>query len=161
MTKSRFSVGVDPGLRGAVAIVEDGELVDVVDMPSVKANTRGNDLDLSRLASELDGLFTDAGNINAWIERVGARPGQGVSSMFKFGRTVGAVEGILAAHFARRQYVTPNVWKKHFRLPSEKDAARLMAAQLWPKQASLFSRVKDDGRAEAALIAMYGWEQTK
>ena len=94
--------------------------------------------------------------MQAVIERVGARPGQGVSSMFKFGRGLGIVEGVVAAAMVPVMYVAPAVWKRHFGLASEKEASRQRAIEIWPESASLFSRKRDHGRAEAALIARWG-----
>jgi len=37
-----------------------------------------------------------------------------------------------------------------------KDAARSEAIRRWPTKGALFARVRDDGRAEAALIAVAG-----
>jgi crossover junction endodeoxyribonuclease RuvC len=56
-------------------------------------------------------------------------------------------------------YVTPAKWKKHFGLNRDKGVSRSKATERFPEYANLFSRVKDDGRAEAALIALYGAEQ--
>jgi crossover junction endodeoxyribonuclease RuvC len=54
------------------------------------------------------------------------------------------------------QTVAPAKWKKDMRLNTGKDAARAKAAQIWPASAKEFSRVKDDGKAEACLIAAWG-----
>jgi crossover junction endodeoxyribonuclease RuvC len=91
------------------------------------------------------------------IERVAAMPGQGVTSMFSFGQSLGFVHAISCLSGARVEFVTPSVWKgKMGLLNSGKDASREKFRTLWPKHAALVSRVKDDGRAEAALLAEYG-----
>jgi crossover junction endodeoxyribonuclease RuvC len=56
--------------------------------------------------------------------------------------------------------VTPNEWKRSFRLGPDKNEARLIAARLVPLSAARFSRVADDGRAEAALLALFGANQS-
>jgi crossover junction endodeoxyribonuclease RuvC len=57
-------------------------------------------------------------------------------------------------------FITPPVWKRAIGIPPGKEgakvAARSEAIRRWPSQAGLFARVKDDGRAEAALIAIAG-----
>ena len=73
--------------------------------------------------------------------------------MFAFGQAYGLVLGVLAGLWIPTSTVTPAAWKKALKLNTGKDAARAKAAQLWPQMAGEFKRVKDDGRAEAALIA--------
>jgi crossover junction endodeoxyribonuclease RuvC len=92
----------------------------------------------------------------ALIERVHAMKGQGVSSCFNFGVSYGVVQGVVTAHRIPVHLITPQEWKKHHRLSSDKGAARGLASRLIPAQADLFSRVRDDGRAEAALLALFG-----
>jgi crossover junction endodeoxyribonuclease RuvC len=95
----------------------------------------------------------------AWIERVHAMPKQGVTSSFAFGLSYGLARGVLAALGVSVTLVTPQEWKKSFRLGPDKNEARLVAARLFPENASYFTRAKDDGRAEAALLALFGANQ--
>jgi crossover junction endodeoxyribonuclease RuvC len=76
--------------------------------------------------------------------------------MFAFGRAAGLLEGALAGLGIPVTLVTPQEWQKGMRVIGGKDGARARAAELWPGQAGLFARVKDDGRADAALMASYG-----
>jgi crossover junction endodeoxyribonuclease RuvC len=89
------------------------------------------------------------------LEIVGAMPGQGVSSMFQFGRGVGMVEGVIAALGLPITYVAPRAWQKAVGARGGKDGNRLRAVELFPAYASLFARKKDDGRADAALMAFW------
>ncbi|MEA1649203.1 hypothetical protein UAJ10_09250 [Nitrospirillum sp. BR 11164] len=149
-------IGIDPGLSGAIAILSaDGGLT-VHDMPTHRL-TR-TELDLSALATIFDNL-TKATAPVAFLERVGAMPGQGVASMFKFGTCYGALQGLLAAHFIPVTLVTPQSWKRAMGCPAGKDGARARASQLLPRHAGLWPLKKHDGRAEAALIALYGQRQ--
>lgn len=150
--------GIDPGFSGAIAElhVQRGKLY-VHDMPTVPGQKGKPELAMRPL---FDLLEADAPAV-VWLEKVGARPGQGVSSMFRFGQQLGALEMAVAAHMHQLRYVTPAAWKKHFGLVADKGAARSIAMQRFPEQAQLFARVKDDGRAEAALIALYGADQAK
>ena len=125
----------------------------VEDMPVVPGAKGKTELSM-RAAYEL--LATDGERAVVWLERVGARPGQGVSSMFRFGQQLGALEMAAAAHGHELRYVTPSVWKKYHGLSADKGVARGEAMNRFPLLAELFRRVKDDGRAEACLIALYG-----
>ena len=153
-----FVIGIDPGAGGAVAILEkDGRLVQVFDMPSVEVVVGGKAkkrVSPEMLAAELR-MYNVAGTI-AVIEQVGAMPGQGVSSMFAFGEAFGLAKGVLAGLTIPVQTVTPAKWKKALNLNAGKDGARAKAAALWPDMAGEFRRVKDDGKAEAALIGHWG-----
>lgn len=103
--------------------------------------------------------------VHCFIEKVGAMPEQGVTSMFGFGCGWGIWRGILAAYRIPRTFVTPQAWKKvimeGISSKDDKNAARMRASQLFPRCAHLFERTCDDGRAEAALIAKYGQLQLK
>ncbi len=145
-----ITVGVDPGLSGAIALVDSyGVLVDVYDMPVLNRNVS------PQLLHDLD-AWDECGPVV--IEDVHSMPKQGVASSFKFGRSKGVVEGYFAALAMPIRYVAPSVWKRDLKLSKDKGASRERAVELWPGKASLFARVKDDGRAEAALIA-YWWQQ--
>lgn len=152
-----FIIGIDPGAAGAIAILEkSGKLVHVFDMPAVEIMAGGKlkrRVSPEMLAAELK-LYADQGAV-ACIEQVGAMPGQGVSSMFAFGESFGLAKGVLAGLAIPTSTVTPGKWKKSMQLNAGKDGSRAKAAQLWPSQAGEFKRVKDDGRAEACLIAEY------
>jgi crossover junction endodeoxyribonuclease RuvC len=97
----------------------------------------------------------------AYLERVNAMAGQGVSSVFSFGRSSGIVEGILAAYDITTTLVTPQTWQKSMEVRGGKDGSRERAMQLFPMHAAMFARVKDDGRADAALMAAYGEKMMK
>jgi crossover junction endodeoxyribonuclease RuvC len=146
-------IGVDPGQSGAIAAVTAreltgrGRLVWVEDMP--------DPLSGALIAELLDGEEVDT----AVVEQVSAMPRQGVSSTFKFGKNYGIVLGALGALRIPIVHVTPAVWKRTMGVKADKDTARRMACDLWPASADLFARKKDDGRAEAALIALWLMQQ--
>jgi crossover junction endodeoxyribonuclease RuvC len=150
-------LGIDPGASGALAIVDLTQpgRVEIFDMPSVqvKRGTRMvNQVSAPMLAEILREKLIDF----AVLEKVGAMPGQGVSSMFAFGRAAGVVEGVLAGLEIAVTLVTPQEWQKHMRVVGGKDGARSRASQIFSKDVNYFLRKKDDGRADAALIASYG-----
>lgn len=146
-------LGIDPGVTGGWALLSQSMELAAGDLPAAGEGTQRM-LSAPLLAS----VFLSLGEPTlAVCERVGAMPGQGVSSMFKFGRSVGVIEGVLGALNIPIMYVSPNVWKRAFSLAPEKEFSRQRAIELWPELASeLFSRKKDHGRAEAALIALWG-----
>ena len=147
-------VGIDPGASGAVAwITDSGHLIEVADLPVQKVSGR-TVLMPAVLASML--AAESRRPVHAYLERVGSRPGEGHVGAFAFGRSFGMLEGVLAAMGIAVTLVTPGEWKRAQRIPADKGAARARAAQLWPGLAGTFARVKDDGRAEAALIALHG-----
>jgi crossover junction endodeoxyribonuclease RuvC len=155
-------LGIDPGLSGALAVVRDGRLLSIHDMPAepvgglgtVKRRVAG-----AELAWLLRHLRGESDDLAAVVERVGAMPGQGVASTFSLGDTSGAIRGVLQSVGLRVEYVTPAAWKRALAVPADKGGARTIALARWPEQAEQFRRVKDHNRAEAALIALYGWER--
>jgi crossover junction endodeoxyribonuclease RuvC len=148
--------GIDPGLSGALAFFDPatGNL-DVLDMPTLLAGVRGKRiLDEDAVARAVD--IRSSALTHAFVELVGTRPGEGAVGAFSFGQGYGLLRGVLAAHFVPRTYVRPAVWKKALSVPAQKDGARARASELLPRYAGCWTRVKDDGRAEAAMIAVYG-----
>lgn len=149
-------LGIDPGLSGALALYDTSEqTVEVFDMPVLELVRNGKkkgEVSAQALANLLAGRGIKA----AYLERVNAMPGQGVTSVFSFGRSTGIVEGILAAYDIPTTLVTPQAWQKAVGQRAGKDGSRERAMQLFPAQVGLFQRKKDDGRSDAALIAYYG-----
>jgi crossover junction endodeoxyribonuclease RuvC len=93
---------------------------------------------------------------HVYVERVSAMAGQGVTSVFSFGRSFGMIEGILAALKMPVTFVAPATWTRAIGRSPGKDASRARAMELFPNYEYFFKRVKDDGRADAALIAHWG-----
>ncbi len=149
-------LGCDPGAHGAIAILTDGgALLEVFDMPSVQVEV--GKTKRTRIASgSLAYLIRQHGPVHAFVEAVGAMPGQGTASMFSFGKAAGIIEGVLAGLAVPTTFLTPVAWKRGTGLGTDKAACRQRAMQVFPMQADQFARVKDDGRAEAALLALYG-----
>lgn len=144
-------LGVDPGKTGAIALLQDGHLMDVVDTP------------------ETDGALAQL--VAGWlpidlaiVENVHSMPGQGVASTFNFGVSLGVVKGVLATLQVPIDWVTPTAWKKLHGIPTGKNVTKAeqkrrairRATEKWPEMGHLFARVKDADRAEAALIAAWG-----
>ena len=145
--------GIDPGKGGALAVLDTAGDGLVRRVPLVKLPKP------TPAYSEWQSSWSAA---LAWVdlivlEQVGARPTQGTVSMFNFGRVLGFAHCVAVASGARIEWVTPATWKgKLGLLKADKNASREKARQLYPKLAGEFARVKDDGAAEAALLAFYG-----
>jgi len=154
---SSFSrvIGIDPGASGAIALLVGGVLISVHDMPTVTVE-RNKAQKRQVCPAGLSLLMQQLSPHRATVEKVGAMPGQGVSSMFSFGRSVGIIEGVLAAKQIPVTFTTPQAWQKQSGAAKGKDGSRQRVMELFPSQAHLFARVKDDGRADAVLIALTG-----
>ena len=149
-------LGVDPGLTGALAVIETSlDLLSVRDMPVAKSGTGTRREVVPVLLAELIRAWRPD---VAWVEKVHAMPKQGVSSTFTFGLGYGVVLGVLAALDVPVRLVAPGTWKRGLGLDAAKQGSRAMAMRVFPREAALFARVRDDGRAEAALLAGYGLE---
>jgi len=159
---SRLAIlGVDPGIRGGLAIVlvdANGAapcLIDAIDIPvtGVGAKERVD-------AIAIRNWIAQHAPQHALIERAQAMPKQGASSGFKYGRAVGAIEAVIACCEIPLTIIEPTAWKKFHQLRGgDKEAGRQRALQLFPTAHELLARKKDHGRAEAALIALYGLQQ--
>jgi len=148
-------VGIDPGFTGAIAFYwPDSNSVEVHDMPVYKNIKGKTELNLYELHEILKPEGDDPHHVI--LEQVSAVRGNGVSSMFRFGQSYGATQMAIAAHKLPMTMVTPAKWKSHLGLNKDKGLSRSLASQRWPAQADLFKRVKDDGRSEACLLALYG-----
>jgi crossover junction endodeoxyribonuclease RuvC len=151
-------LGIDIGVQGALALLDaDGGLIEVADMPVLSDGPAGRRGVNAPLLAEI--VYRWRAD-RAFVEYVGARPGEGAVGAFAFGRSKGVVEGVLGAGGVPRSFITPASWKRAVGIPpgkdGAKDAARSEAIRRWPAHAERFARVKDDGRAEAALIAVAG-----
>jgi crossover junction endodeoxyribonuclease RuvC len=153
-------MSIDPGLSGALAVFIDDVLIDVVDMPTHEL-TRNGKAKRQISASALASIFKYHRPDHVVVERVGAMPNQGVTSVFSFGRSFGVIEGILAAFEIPATYVMPSVWTKGIGRGLGKDASRARACELYPSHQEQFARVKDDGRADAVLIGAWWLKANK
>ena len=153
--------GIDPGLSGAISLLQVADrpyASKVWDIPTYilpRGGKNKREVDTHELASIMRELHA-AGVVHVYLERVGSMPGQGVSSVFAFGKCFGIILGVLAAVGLPHTLVAPQTWKKKLSVPKAKNGARARASQLMPASAEFWPLVKHDGRAEASLIALYG-----
>jgi crossover junction endodeoxyribonuclease RuvC len=148
---ARIIVGIDPGITGGIATLYDGDDVGLDAMPVFTARSGKQEINPAGLYTILEGAD------EIWIEQVGAMPGQGVTSMFNFGKSLGIIIGVSAGLQIPYNFVTPQSWKKAFGLiNSDKDYARSLMIQKYPALAHRVARKKDGGIADAFWIAQYG-----
>ena len=150
-------IGVDPGLNGALAVLDGNKIIEVFDIPVMaegKKNKR--QLNSAELSSILRNNMLNNDNTVVVVEQVNAMPGQGVTSMFNFGQTFGAIKGICAALELPIFFVRPSKWKKHFELiNSSKDSSRTKAIEMYPKLSNQLAKKKDVNKSDAILIARF------
>jgi hypothetical protein len=150
-------IGVDPGINGAISIIENKKIIEVYDTPTMidgKKNKRQIN------GAQVTNIFKERLNgekeVVVVVEHVNAMPGQGVTSMFNFGQSFGVIKGICAALNLPIYFVRPSKWKKHFNLiKTNKDASRTKVIEAYPEISSKLHRKKDSNRADAILIALY------
>ena len=155
-------IGIDPGISGSICFFQDGEIKDVVEMPTmIEGKKNKKQVNGSQIFNEISEKIKnmDKKNIKVVIEHVTAMPGQGVTSMFNFGQSFGILKGICSAMQLSVYFVRPAKWKRYFNLiNSEKDASRTRAIEIFPYYSSYLSRKKDSNKADAILIASYFFE---
>lgn len=156
-----FIVGIDPGLKGGIAYYTPTQLfayrTPTVKVPFVKRGkkTTRDDMDLNECRVMLQRHDID----HVFLEKVAAMPGQGVTGMFRFGQNLGQWEGLLTGMGIPYTLVRPQVWKKSCGLiKAEKGDSVIMAREAWPDYDYFKYKTADEGRAEASLMARYGWE---
>lgn len=148
-------LGVDIGMSGALSFYDGTELI-CYDMPVFKVE-KGHDLDIQRI---VDIIKTNEPT-EAYIEKALLMPSNGKTSYQKLGEAEGVLKGILCALKVPYTIVYPVTWKKAMGCTKDKDGARMRASQLLPNHAHNWDkRKKDDGKAEASLIALYGYNKT-
>lgn len=166
-------VGVDPGLTGGLALLNhDATRVKTWPMPVTIIKTGGrtrkevNPYALMKLVEDILLSFDDNSIIT--IEQVSASPQMGTVSAFNFGAAYAMVKAAFAFHTMTNEHLVrvegaiPSVWKRHMRLHAgvtiteTKTLSRKKAQEMWPRSHQEFIQSKDDGRAEAALLAEYG-----
>lgn len=153
--------GIDPGSSGGISLLqEDGTLIGAFDMPAIKVKV-GKTFRTRIAPSAVALLLRSHAIAHAFMEDVQPVPGNGALGHFGLGRALGVVEGVVAAFGIPVTLIRPQTWKKAMGLPAEKGNARARAMQLWPASAADFQRVRDDGRAESALIAYVGLQQQR
>ena len=153
-----ITIGIDPGLSGAIGILRDGAYVAVLDMPVVAKGSGvvKNEVDPAGLFTLLREYAPAEEAVSVVLERVNAMPGQGSSSIFSLGDSFGCARAAVAACRFELTYVTPVKWKKHFGLTSDKELGRALAVRMFPD--APLNLKKHTDRGEALLMARWLYE---
>ena len=158
-------IGIDPGISGSICFFLNGEINDVIDMPTMTDGKKNKkQVNGSQIYNEISKRIIDMDkkDIRVVIEQVSAMPGQGVTSMFNFGQSFGILKGICSAMQLSLHFVRPAKWKRYFNLiNSEKDASRTKAIEIFPYFSVNLSKKKDSNKADAILIASFYYETHK
>ena len=158
-------IGIDPGISGSICFMEDGKILDVIEMPTMTEGKKNKkQVNGSQIFNEISKKINLIKKVDTRvvIEQVSAMPGQGVTSMFNFGQSFGILKGICSAMQLPMYFVRPVKWKKYFNLiNSEKDASRTRAIEIFPYFSSQLSKKKDSNKADAILIASFYYETYK
>ena len=151
----RGYLGIDPGLSGAIAYIDPcgAKISDIPTLEMKKGKTTRRIVDVHAL----HGLICDLPGqvVLCALEQAWPRPGNGAVSSFKSGVGYGCLLGLLACCGIPYREVAPKAWKAAMKVPADKDGARLVASQLLPGLSDQWPLKKHDGRAEAALLALY------
>ncbi len=158
---SRIFVGVDPGLKGGLVMIEDDGPPRLMTMPSVKVGTK-TQIDEQCVRDWFSYCVVFKPNVIVTIELVHSMPKQGVVSTFNFGLGWGLVRGICCGLGLPYQLVRPQEWKKVMLKGHPKGSEYLVASRLWPDadwKRTPRCTIPHDGLVDAALIAEYGRRQ--
>lgn len=151
-----IKIGIDPGLSGAIVVLEDDLPTEWYRMPTMKTGS-ANRVNAAALAAIIRRTIFDDEETRAYVELVSSMPGQGVASMFSFGHSAGVIQGVLGAYRMPVKMVTPQAWKKRAGLiGKDKEASRTLAIQMWPNWRDLDKKGVGQAFADAAFIALYG-----
>ena len=150
-------IGIDPGLSGGIAVLENNKVIDMFDMPVMSEGKKNKrQLNSAQLVKLIKENIKIDDEIAVVVEQVNAMPGQGVTSMFNFGQTFGAIKGVCAALELPIFFVRPSKWKKHFELiNASKDSSRTKAIEMYPTLSNQLAKKKDVNKSDAILIGRF------
>jgi crossover junction endodeoxyribonuclease RuvC len=150
-------IGIDPGISGAISILENKKILEVYDTPTmIEGKKNKRQINSAHVTNIIKERLSNEKEVIVVVEQVNAMPGQGVTSMFNFGQSFGVIKGICAALGLPIYFVRPTKWKKHFNLiKTNKDASRTKVIEAYPEISGKLHRKKDSNRADAILIALY------
>ena len=153
-------IGIDPGLSGAIAILQNKKVQSIFDIPVMSEGKKNKrQLNSAQMVKIIKDNISNIEETVVVVEHVNAMPGQGVTSMFNFGQTFGAIKGVCAALNLPIFFVRPSKWKKHFELiNSSKDSSRTKAIEMYPSLADQLAKKKDVNKSDAILIARFYYE---
>lgn len=150
-------IGVDPGKKGGYAIIDSDNYNPDLRLIVKPWNDADFRYDVYSRCFDTEPLRQD--HIIAAVEKVGAMPGQGVTSMFSFGQSYGFILGVLTAFGIPYQLVPPRKWKAEFGLlHTGKQGSVEVCKRLFPGVSLLPTercRKESDGMSDALCLAEY------
>jgi Holliday junction resolvasome RuvABC endonuclease subunit len=148
---SRITIGIDPGVNGAIAWIDERGKSCVEKMP----DTLQDLWELIRDITNFPRSAIDGRKYKAYIEQVSSSPQMGVVSAFSFGRGYGNLEMALTAAGIPFERVRPQVWQKAMgcMTKGDKNISKAKAQELFPDKKVIHAT------ADALLIALYGSRQ--
>tara|TARA_Y100000741_G_scaffold133998_1_gene100887 strand:+ start:106 stop:600 length:495 start_codon:yes stop_codon:yes gene_type:complete len=150
-------IGIDPGINGAISIIENKKILEVYDTPTMidgKKNKR--QINSAQVTNIFKERLNNDKDVIVVVEQVNAMPGQGVTSMFNFGQSFGVLKGICSALQLSVFFVRPVKWKKYYNLiNSNKDSSRTKAIEVFPYISEKLTKKKDSNKADAILISSF------
>ncbi len=154
-----ITIGIDPGITGAIAILDhSGHVLVLDDLPTIASGKAG-----AKVQRKLDPLglesilrkHLDPNATSCAVESVSAMPKQGVSSMFSLGDTAGTIRAVVMLLRIPLTFTAASAWKRAMALDSDKERSRARAIELYPEVADRLARKADHNRAEALLLARW------
>jgi crossover junction endodeoxyribonuclease RuvC len=154
-------VGIDPGVSGAIAAIGPGG-VQVADIPTQELPGNGRTqrtvhgyalaVLLRKMVPAEEAAIVVLEDVHAMPSKVS---GSGANTSLMHSK--GSIEAVLSVLRMDARLVNTQRWKRHYGLDADKAKALTLARTLYPAiAASHLSRMKDDGRADAVLMAHYG-----
>lgn len=153
-------MGIDPGLKGAIAIITDSSAPNVV-FADEMYKTSNNEIDIKKIMMKMQEITTVYGQISfCFLEKAQAMSKQGVISTFNYGKGYGMLRAFLEIYNIPFQEIHPMKWKKEFSLvKTTKDDSISVARKMFPEltdESFITPRGrKKDGIAEALLLAEF------
>jgi crossover junction endodeoxyribonuclease RuvC len=149
-------IGIDPGKTGGYSVFNDvGDCIASGALPIV-----GDELDILSLLAVLKSHAI--GRVSVAIEKVGAMPGQGVSSMFKFGKTTGMLIGAIMAMGWSLNSPVPVKWQKETcgQTHGDKDVTASWVMRMFPNVQIVPPRCRKyhEGIVDAVGIGYWLWK---
>lgn len=137
-------IGIDPGKSGGIAVLNNS-LACAWKIPKTERDCQ----ELFEELAATDGCF-------AYIEKVHAMPGQGVTSMFNFGRNYGMLRAMLICNKIPFESVKPQAWQAPFGLKNSKWTKTEKKNQHKARAQELFPKITmTHALADALLIAEF------
>lgn len=163
-----MTIGVDPGLTGAVCFLDDADILEVLPLPTVALEGEGlikRRIDGEELYRMVDAHVPDGARMQVFCENVKAIGGidNAIQTQASLVRTLGAIESVFDILGCPRTLIEPQTWQRFYgligkaaekRVAGELPAAVRMAQRLFPDCG--LHKVGDHNKAEALLIAHYG-----